>query len=40
MTGTGVVPPDTFTLQDGDVVHITFEGLGTLTNPVVEIKAN
>ncbi|MFO7698780.1 MAG: fumarylacetoacetate hydrolase family protein, partial [Anaerolineae bacterium] len=33
MTGTGVVPPDTFTLQEGDVVHITFEGLGTLTNP-------
>jgi 2-dehydro-3-deoxy-D-arabinonate dehydratase len=37
MTGTGVVPPDTFTLQEGDVVHITFEGLGTLTNPVVEL---
>lgn len=35
MTGTGVVPPDTFTLQEGDLVHITFEGLGTLTNPVV-----
>ena len=37
MTGTGVVPPDTFTLEDGDVVHITFAGLGTLTNPVTEL---
>jgi len=40
MTGTGVVPPDTFTLQQGDVIHITFEGLGTLTNPVVELSAH
>jgi 2-dehydro-3-deoxy-D-arabinonate dehydratase len=39
MTGTGVVPPDTFTLQESDVAHITFEGLGTLTNPVVKIHA-
>ena len=23
MTGTGTVPPDDFTLQSGDVVHIT-----------------
>lgn len=37
MTGTGIVPPDTFTLADGDVVEITFEGLGTLTNPVIEL---
>ena len=38
MTGTGVVPPDTFTLLDGDVVSITFAGLGTLTNTVVELS--
>jgi len=37
MTGTGIVPPDTFTLQNGDVVHITVAGLGTLTNPVVRL---
>jgi 2-dehydro-3-deoxy-D-arabinonate dehydratase len=37
MTGTGIVPPDTFTLADGDVVEITFGGLGTLCNPVVEL---
>ena len=40
MTGTGVVPPDSFTLQAGDVVHITFEGLGTLTNPVIELPVH
>lgn len=34
MTGTGIVPPDTFTLRIGDVVDITIEGIGTLTNPV------
>jgi len=40
LTGTGIVPPDTFTLADGDVVEITFEGLGTLTNPVIELPIN
>lgn len=37
MTGTGIVPPDDFTLADGDVVHITIEGIGTLTNPVARL---
>lgn len=32
MTGTGIVPPNTFTLQSGDVISITIEGIGTLTN--------
>lgn len=32
MTGTGIVPDDDFTLQHGDVVNITIEGIGTLTN--------
>jgi 2-dehydro-3-deoxy-D-arabinonate dehydratase len=35
LTGTGVVPPDDFTLRAGDVVSITIDGIGTLTNPVV-----
>ena len=35
LTGTGVVPPDDFTLQAGDMVTITIDGIGTLTNPVV-----
>jgi len=34
MTGTGIVPPDDFTLQLGDTVSITVESVGTLTNPV------
>ena len=34
MTGTGIVPPDDFSLAPGDVVSITIDGVGTLTNPV------
>jgi 2-dehydro-3-deoxy-D-arabinonate dehydratase len=34
MTGTGIVPPDSFTLRSGDLVSITIGGVGTLTNPV------
>lgn len=34
MTGTGIVPPDDFTLARGDIVSITIAGIGTLTNPV------
>ena len=36
LTGTGVVPPDEFTLENGDLVHIEITGIGTLTNPVVK----
>lgn len=35
LTGTGVVPPDTFTLQGGDVVEIEVSGIGLLRNPVM-----
>jgi 2-dehydro-3-deoxy-D-arabinonate dehydratase len=34
LTGTGVVPPDAFTLQSGDEVKITIEPIGTLRNVV------
>lgn len=34
LTGTGIVPPDDFTLAPGDVVRIAIAGLGTLENPV------
>jgi 2-dehydro-3-deoxy-D-arabinonate dehydratase len=34
LTGTGVVPPDDFTLEPGDLVRITIDGIGTLENPV------
>lgn len=33
-TGTGVVPAADFTLQADDVITITIDGIGTLTNPV------
>lgn len=39
LTGTGVVPPDNFTLEDGDCVSITIDNIGTLTNPVVKDSA-
>lgn len=39
LTGTGIVPPDEFTLEDGDSVSIEITGIGTLTNPVVKAKA-
>jgi 2-dehydro-3-deoxy-D-arabinonate dehydratase len=34
MTGTGVVPPDAFTLQPADEIRITIEPVGTLINHV------
>jgi 2-dehydro-3-deoxy-D-arabinonate dehydratase len=34
LTGTGVVPPDSFTLQDGDEIKITIPPIGVLTNQV------
>ncbi|MBX2900087.1 MAG: fumarylacetoacetate hydrolase family protein [Cyclobacteriaceae bacterium] len=34
MTGTGIVPPDSFTLQSGDVIKISIENIGTLINTV------
>jgi 2-dehydro-3-deoxy-D-arabinonate dehydratase len=34
MTGTGIVPPDDYTLQEGDEVLIQVESIGTLRNVV------
>jgi 2-dehydro-3-deoxy-D-arabinonate dehydratase len=34
MTGTGIVPPASFTLQSGDVVRITVPQIGALVNAV------
>jgi 2-dehydro-3-deoxy-D-arabinonate dehydratase len=39
MTGTGVVPPDSFTLAPGDQVRITIDPIGTLENTVVQGSA-
>jgi 2-dehydro-3-deoxy-D-arabinonate dehydratase len=38
MTGTGIVPPDDFTLQEGDHVIISIEGIGVLSNKVLLLK--
>jgi 2-dehydro-3-deoxy-D-arabinonate dehydratase len=35
LTGTGIVPDESFSLRTGDVVTIDIPGIGTLTNPVV-----
>jgi len=37
LTGTGIVPPDNFTLQERDAVSIEISGIGTLLNPVVVV---
>jgi 2-dehydro-3-deoxy-D-arabinonate dehydratase len=34
LTGTGIVPPDTFTLQSRDEIRISIGGIGTLVNHV------
>jgi len=34
LTGTGIVPPDSFTLAKGDEVRISIGGVGVLVNPV------
>jgi 2-dehydro-3-deoxy-D-arabinonate dehydratase len=36
MTGTGIIPPDEFTLLAGDKVRITIDPIGTLENEVVQ----
>jgi 2-dehydro-3-deoxy-D-arabinonate dehydratase len=38
LTGTGIVPPDDFTLAADDVVHIDITGIGKLTNVVHQRK--
>jgi 2-dehydro-3-deoxy-D-arabinonate dehydratase len=34
LTGTGIVPSDSFTLQSGDEIQISIDGIGTLVNDV------
>ena len=36
LTGTGIVPPDDFSLLPGDAVRITIDGIGTLRNSVIQ----
>jgi 2-dehydro-3-deoxy-D-arabinonate dehydratase len=37
LTGTGIVPPNDFTLQPGDIVTVTIDGVGALVNTVVKV---
>jgi 2-dehydro-3-deoxy-D-arabinonate dehydratase len=34
LTGTGVIPPDEFSLRSGDEIHVSIPPIGTLTNTV------
>jgi len=36
LTGTGIVPESHITLEQGDIVEIKIDGVGTLINPVVQ----
>jgi 2-dehydro-3-deoxy-D-arabinonate dehydratase len=38
-TGTGIVPPDDFTLKVGDVVTVAVEGVASTTNRVESGRA-
>lgn len=37
LTGTGIIPPDDFTLRSGDSVRIAIDGIGELINPVTQM---
>jgi 2-dehydro-3-deoxy-D-arabinonate dehydratase len=37
LTGTGIVPADTFTLQEQDIIAIAISGIGLLQNPVIVV---
>ncbi len=37
MTGTGIIPPSEFTLEHGDDVEVSIEGIGSLRNPVIRL---
>lgn len=39
MTGTGIIPPNDFTLEAGDRVEITIDGIGTLANSVSQARS-
>jgi 2-dehydro-3-deoxy-D-arabinonate dehydratase len=34
LTGTGIIPPDSFTLHSGDAIEIAIDGIGSLRNTV------
>ena len=38
LTGTGIVPPDEFACEEGDVIEIGADEIGTLKNPTVRVS--
>jgi len=38
LTGTGIVPPDSFTLAVGDLIEISIDGIGVLANTVEQAR--
>jgi 2-dehydro-3-deoxy-D-arabinonate dehydratase len=37
LTGTGIVPPDAFACEEGDMIEIGADGIGVLRNPAVRV---
>ncbi len=37
LTGTGIIPPDMFTLRAGDIIRIEISGIGRLENTVTVV---
>jgi 2-dehydro-3-deoxy-D-arabinonate dehydratase len=37
LTGTGIVPPDDFACEEGDLIEIGADELGVLRNPAVRV---
>jgi 2-dehydro-3-deoxy-D-arabinonate dehydratase len=38
LTGTGIVPPEDYSAQPGDVVEISIDGIGTLRNQIARVQ--
>ena len=38
LTGTGIVPPDEFACEEGDVIEVGADEIGTLKNPTVRVS--
>jgi 2-dehydro-3-deoxy-D-arabinonate dehydratase len=37
LTGTGIVPPDDFACEEGDLIEIGADEIGVLRNPAVRV---
>ena len=39
MTGTDIIPPSEFTVEDGDEGEMAIDGIGALRNPVIRLTS-